>query len=75
MIRVLLIIALLYIVFFYLPRQISRGMSRSQDNAPQPRQTKTKEETTVSRVEEPKPRVLDTSDASEAHFEEVEEEG
>lgn len=73
MTRILLIIALLYVVFIYLPRKISRSMSRPQDNTPQPSQTRTKEGTTVSRVEEPKPRVLDSTDASEAHFEEVEE--
>lgn len=75
MIRILLIIALLYVLLIHLPRTISRSMSRPHDDSPQSsrRQSHAKEGTTVTRVEEPKPRVLDPADASEAHFEEVEE--
>ena len=75
MTRILLIIALLYVLLIHLPRTISRSTSRPKDNAPQSprRQSHAKEGTTVTRVEEPKPRVLDPADASEAHFEEVDE--
>ena len=73
MIRVLLIIALLYIVLVYLPRSIRRSMSGTPTKERPSARPNPKEGTTVTRIEEPKPRVLDTSDASEAHFEEVEE--
>ena len=73
MIRFLLIIALLYIVLVYLPRSISRSLSgRPTKERPSDR-PKPKEGTTVTRIENPKPKVLDTTDASEARFEEVEE--
>ena len=73
MIRVILIIALLYIVLVYLPRSISRSMSGTPTKERPSARPKPKEETTITRIEEPKPKVLDTTDASEARFEEVEE--
>ena len=74
MIRTLLIIALLYVIFFHIPRTIRRSMSRpSTDYRQAANNTKQKGGTTIIRVEEPKPRILDTSDVSDAHFEEVEE--
>ena len=71
MIRVLLIIALIYVVLVYLPRSIRRSMTGTPMKEHHSARPKPKEGTTVTRVEEPKPRVLDTSDASDAHFEEV----
>ena len=68
MIRFLLIIALLYVALIYFPRRVMRGFS-GPSQSPKPR--KSGGETTVTRIEEPKKKVLDPSDAEYADFEEV----
>jgi hypothetical protein len=73
MTRILLLIALLYVVFIYLPRRINRSMSGTPTRQRPTTHQEPKDKTSVTRVEEPRPRVLDTSDVSEAHYEEVEE--
>lgn len=68
MVRLLLIIALLYVALVWLPRHLSRSsagaVSKPKKDSGQP---------TVTRTAEPKKKVLDPSDITDAQFEEVEE--
>lgn len=70
MVRLLLIIALLYVALVWLPRHLSRS---SNNAVSKPR--KDSGQPTVTRTSEPKKKVLDPADITDAHFEEVEEEG
>jgi len=68
MTRILLLIALLYVALVWLPRHLSRSAT-----APTRKPKKSSGQTTVTRTAEPKKKVLDPADITDAQFEEIEE--